>query len=270
MNSFYKLVSVAQKNKKTYLCVGLDPNLDLLPKPMTGQSEAVFDFLKNIVDATEEFACCFKPQIAYFAAYGLEETLSQIIEYIHTKYPHTPVILDAKRNDIGTTSEMYAMEIFNRYKADAVTVNPYMGQDSVEPFIRQKNKGIFVLCRTSNPGAGEFQNLEVDGKLLYKLVAQKILNTWNVHKNIGLVVGATAPKELQSLRNQFPEIWFLVPGVGAQNGDMNLTIQYGKSEQGGLIISSSRAILYAGEGPDYAEKAGHVAQTMQNEMKQSF
>ena len=184
MSSFYKLISASQKNKKTYLCVGLDPNLDLLPKPMTGQSEAVFDFLKNIVDATEEFVCCFKPQIAYFAAYGLEETLSQIIEYIHTEYPHTPVILDAKRNDIGTTSEMYAMEVFNRYKADAVTVNPYMGQDSVEPFIKRKNKGIFVLCRTSNPGAGEFQNLEVDGKLLYKLLAQKILNTWNVHKKV--------------------------------------------------------------------------------------
>ena len=270
MNSFYKLISENQKNKKTFLCVGLDPNLDLLPKPLTGQPEAVFDFLKNIVDATEEFTCCFKPQIAYFAAYGLEDTLFQTIEYIHTKHPYTPVILDAKRNDIGTTSEMYAMEAFNRYKADAVTVNPYMGQDSLEPFIKQKDKGIFVLCRTSNPGAGEFQNLTVNEKPLYKIVAQKVLNTWNVHKNIGLIVGATAPEELKNLREEFPEAWFLVPGVGAQSGDMSLAIQYGRSKNGGLIISSSRTILYAGKGPDYVEKARKVAQDMQKEMKCYF
>ena len=270
MNSFFKLISENQKNKKTFLCVGLDPNLDLLPKPMTGQPEAVFDFLKNIVDTTEEFACCFKPQIAYFAAYGLENTLMQIIKYIHEKYPQTPVILDAKRNDIGTTSKMYTLEIFNRYKADAVTVNPYMGKDSIEPFIKQKDKGVFVLCRTSNPGAGEFQNQVIEGKPLYSLVAQKALTNWNVHKNIGLVVGATAPEELKNLREECPEAWFLVPGVGAQRGDMNLAIQYGRSEKGGLIISSSRTILYAGKGPDYVEKARKVAQDMQKEMECFF
>ena len=270
MNSFFKFITENQKNKKTFLCVGLDPNLNLLPDPITGQPEAVFDFLKNIVDATEEFACCFKPQIAYFAAYGLENTLLQIIKYIHEKYPQTPVILDAKRNDIGTTSEMYAMEAFNRYKADAITVNPYMGQDSLAPFTKQKDKGVFVLCRTSNPGAGEFQNLQVDGKPLYQVIAQKVLNTWNAHKNIGLVIGATALEELKHLRDEFPEAWFLVPGVGAQSGNMNLAIQYGKSEKGGLIISSSRTILYAGKDSNYADKSGKAAQAMQKEMKCFF
>lgn len=270
MNTFFKLISENQKNKKTFLCVGLDPNLSLLPKPITGQPEAVFDFLKNIIDATEEFACCFKPQVAYFAAHGWEDTLLQIIKYIHEKYPQTPVILDAKRNDIGTTSEMYATEVFVRYKADAVTVNPYMGQDSLEPFVKQKDKGVFILCRTSNPGAGEFQNLKIDEKPLYKVVAQKVLNTWNINKNIGLVVGATAPEELKDLRNEFPEAWFLVPGVGTQGGDMNLAIQYGKSEKGGLIINSSRTILYAGKGSDYADKARKTAQAMQKEMKCYF
>ncbi len=270
MNSFFKLISENQKTKKTFLCVGLDPNLNFLPKPLTGQPEAVFDFLKNIIDATEEFSCCFKPQIAYFAAYGLEDTLLKVIEYVHTKYPQTPVILDAKRNDIGTTSEMYAMEVFSRYKADAVTVNPYMGQDSLEPFTKQKDKGVFVLCRTSNPGAGEFQSLKTNEKPLYKTVAQKVLNTWNVNNNIGLVVGATAPEELKSLREEFPEAWFLVPGVGAQSGDMNLAIQYGKSEKGGLIISSSRTILYAGKNSDYADKSRKTAQAMQEEMKCFF
>ena len=262
MNSFYKLISEGQKNKKTYLCVGLDPYLDLIPKSLT-----VFDFLKGVVDATEEFACCFKPQIACFAAYGLEDTLLQIINYIHKTYPKTPVILDSKRNDIGTTSEMYAKELFYRYRADAVTVNPYMGQDSLKAFIREKDKGIFVLCRTSNPGAGEFQDLKVEGNPLYSFVAQRVLKKWNQYNNIGLVVGATALEALQTLRNQFPEAWFLVPGVGVQGGDMSSVIQYGKSKKGGLIINSSRSILYAGRGTDCFKKARKAAQNIRDEMK---
>ena len=270
MNSFFKLLSKTQQQKKTYLCVGLDPHLDRLPKPLSGNPEAVFDFLKSIVDATEEFTCCFKPQIAYFSAYGLENTLIKTIEYIHKQYPETPVILDAKRADIKTTSEMYATELFGRYRADAVTVNPYMGQDSLEAFLKQKDKGVFVLCRTSNPGAGEFQNLKLNGKPLYSIVAKKALKEWNAYKNIGLVVGATAVEELQNLRKQLSEAWFLVPGVGAQGGNMNTVIQYGKSKEGGLIINSARAILHAGKGPDYAEKARKAAQAMQTKMKSSF
>ena len=262
MNSFYKLILAGQKRKKTYLCVGLDPYLDLIPKSMTA-----FDFLKGVIDATEEFVCCFKPQIACFAAYGLEDTLLKIIEYIHKTYPETPVILDAKRNDIGSTSEMYARELFNRYGADAVTVNPYMGQDSLKAFIEQKEKGVFVLCRTSNPGAGEFQNLKVEGKPLYSFVAHKVLRIWNQYNNIGLVVGATALEELKSLRNQFPKAWFLVPGVGVQGGDISSVIQYGKSEKGGLIINSSRSVLYAGRGAACFKEAGKAAENIRNEMK---
>ena len=270
MNAFFKLLLKAQQNKKTYLCVGLDPHLDHLPEPLTGKPEAVFGFLKNIVDATAAFACCFKPQIAYFSAHGLEDTLLEIISYIHNTYPHTPVILDAKRADIGTTSEMYSKELFCRYRADSVTVNPYMGRDSLEPFLTQKDKGIFVLCRTSNPKAGEFQNLKSDGQPLYNRVAEKALTEWNTNKNIGLVVGATALKELQNLRRRFPEAWFLIPGIGAQGGDLLKVIQYGKSNKGGLIINSARAILYAGKGFDYAEKAGEAARAMQTEMKPHF
>ena len=242
--------------------MGLDPYLDLLPKTLT-----VFDFLKGIIDATEKFACCFKIQIACFAAYGWEEILLQIIEYIHKTYPETPVILDAKRNDIGSTSEMYAKELFYRYKADAVTVNPYMGQDSLKAFIREKNKGIFVLCRTSNPGAREFQNLQVEGKPLYSFVARRVLEQWNQYSNMGLVVGATALEELRNLRNQFPKAWFLVPGVGAQGGDLSSVIQYGKSEQGGLIINSSRSILYVGKGTECFAQARNAAQAIRDEMK---
>ncbi len=177
MNFFYNGLSKTQRAKKTYLCVGLDPRPDLLPEPLRDRSDAVFEFLREIIDQTREFVCCFKPQIAYFAAYGLEETLLRIIEYIHRSCPETPVILDAKRNDIGATSEMYAMEIFDRYKADAVTLNPYMGWESAEAFVKHRDKGVFILCRTSNPGAGEFQDLRVGGVPFHRLVAQRVLET---------------------------------------------------------------------------------------------
>ena len=259
MNLFYKRLSETQRIKKTCLCVGLDPRLDLLPEPLTGRRDAVFEFLKGIVDRTREFSCCFKPQIAYFSAYGLEEVLLEIINYIHGKYPENPVILDAKRNDIGPTSEMYAMEVFNRYKADAVTVNPYMGQESVEAFAKYRDKGVFILCRTSNPGAGELQDLKMEETPLYSLVAEKALGSWNQNENIGLVVGGTGSGELKKLREDFPEAWFLVPGVGAQGADMDSVIKYGKSNGvGGLIVNSSRAILYAGKGADYGKKAGEI------------
>ena len=332
MNLFYKLLSEAQKNKKTFLCVGLDPRLEFLPKPFRdhlpgeilssvkedgppsttikndtlssagdgptskgsgfhastksfwafrrskgGQSDnslvgrLVFDFLKTIVDATEEFACCFKPQVACFSAYGMEWVLLELIDYIHNTYPQTPVILDAKRGDIGSSSEMYSMEVFDRYRADAVTVNPYMGGDCLEAFTRHRDKGVFILCRTSNPGAGEFQELKVEGAPLYVCVAQKAFGDWNQYNNIGLVVGATAPMELKNLRAQFPQAWFLVPGVGAQGASLAPVIKYGNSSgSGGLIINSSRAILYAGKKEDYAKKSRQVALAMQTEMAEAF
>ncbi len=273
MSDFFEKLLKEQNYKKTYLCVGLDPHLDRLPGRMKGDPEAVFPFLKEIIDNTQEFACCFKPQIAYFAAYGLEAQLKQTVDYIQDQYPSCQVILDAKRNDIGSTAEMYAFEAFKRYGADAVTVNPYMGGDTIEAFTQYKNKGVIVLCRTSNEGAKEFQNLTVgDGQPLYTFVAERALNAWNKNQNIALVVGATAIKELRKIRDRFPEAWFLVPGVGAQGGDLASVIEYGKRVDGGsgLIINSARGILYASSGDDFASKAREVAAEMHQEMAKSF
>ena len=273
MNAFFKALLEEQNYKKTYLCVGLDPHLDKLPQSMRGEKDHVFGFLKAIVDATQEYACCFKPQIAYFSAYGLETTLEQIITYIKEQYPKCPVILDAKRNDIGSTADMYAIEAYKRYGADAVTANPYMGGDTLSSFTQYKDKGVFVLCRTSNEGAKEFQNLTVgDGQPLYSFVAERAINHWTKYDNIGLVVGATAIKELRKIRDHFPEAWFLVPGVGAQGGDLEAVIEYGRrvDNQGGIIINSARGILYASEGDDFAEAAKAEAQKLQSIMAKSF
>lgn len=273
MGAFFDRLLKEQKYKKSYLCVGLDPNLEKLPKKWRGDKEAVFPFLKEIIDQTQEFTSCYKPQIAYFSAHGLEAELFQTLQYLRDHYPNTPVILDAKRNDIGSTAEVYASEAFNRYGADAVTVNPYMGGDTVEPFSSYKEKGVFVLCRTSNDGAKEFQNLTVgDGQPLYTFVAERALKNWNKHDNIGLVVGATAINELRKIRDHFPEAWFLVPGVGAQGGDLSAVIKYGRRVDGGsgLIINSARGILYASEGEDFAKAAKEVASSMQAEMAKTF
>lgn len=273
MSDFFKRLKMEQQSKKTYLCVGLDPHLDRLPGDMRGKSEAVLPFLKAIVDSTHEVTCCYKPQAAYFAAYGLESVLEEVIQYIKTQYPSCLVILDGKRNDIGSTAEMYAREAFERYGADSITVNPYMGGDTVEPFSQSRNKGVFVLCRTSNEGAKEFQNLSVgDGEPLYSFVAQRALKVWNKNQNIGLVVGATAINELRKIRDRFPEAWFLVPGVGAQGGDLSSVIEYGKAVNGdgGLIINSARGILYASDGEDFAAQAKQVATQMQKEMASHF
>lgn len=273
MNDFFEKLLKEQKLKKTYLCVGLDPHLDRMPKSMRGKREEVFNFLKEIVDHTHMFACCYKPQVAYFSAYGIEDTLAQIIEYIKQNYPSCSILLDAKRSDIGTTAEMYAMEAFERYQADAVTVNPYMGGDTITPFSKYKKKGVFVLCRTSNEGAKEFQNLTVgDGQPFYTFVAERALNSWNKNENLGLVLGATAIKELRKIRDRFPEAWFLVPGVGAQGGDLESVIEYGRrvDNQGGLIVNSARAILYASEEDDFPKKAQEVASSMHKLMEKGF
>lgn len=267
---FFKRLEEHQKQKKSFLCVGLDPHLDKLPEDMKGKKEAVLPFLKSIVDATHELSICYKPQIAYFAAYGLEKELSEIIDYIHEKY-QVPVILDAKRNDIGSTAEMYALEAFDRYKADAVTLSPYMGGDTIAPFTKDPSKGVFVLCRTSNDGASEFQNLNFSNKPFYQVVADRALNHWNQNKNIGLVVGATAVSELKTLRENFPHGYFLVPGVGAQGGDLEAVIQYGiRAEGGGLVINSARGILYASAKKDFAEKAKENAYDLQKVMAKAF
>jgi orotidine-5'-phosphate decarboxylase len=273
MGAFFKNLKEVQKSKKTFLCVGLDPNPSLYPGELKNKPEATLEFLKTIVDHTLDWACAYKPQIAYFSALGLEQELVEIIQYIKLKDSKIPVILDSKRNDIGSTAERYAQEAFIRYQAQAVTVNPYMGGDTIEPFSNYKDHGLFVLCRTSNEGAKEFQNLTVgDGEPLYRFVAHRALNSWNKNDNIGLVVGATAINELRKIRGAFPGAWFLVPGVGAQGGDLDAVIEYGKcvGETGGLIINSARGIIYAGDGEDYGSQAGLVAGELQKRMEPHF
>jgi orotidine-5'-phosphate decarboxylase len=210
---------------------------------------AVYEFNRRIVDATADLAAAYKPQIAFYSALGAEEQLAASIRYIRERAPAALVILDGKRSDIGNTAEAYAREAFERYGADAVTVNPYMGEDSVRPFLARPDRGAILLCRTSNPGAKDFQDLNVDGLPLYRRVAERAARHWNELGNLMLVVGATYPRDLADLRRAHPELTFLVPGIGAQRGDLEATLEAGLNAAGaGLLISSSRNIIYAGGG----------------------
>jgi orotidine-5'-phosphate decarboxylase len=236
----------------TSVCIGLDP----YPEKFPANVGSIFDFNKAIIDATADLVCCYKPQFAHFAAAAAEGQLKQTIEYIKKNYPDIPVILDSKRGDIGSTATMYAKEAFEHYQADAVTVNPYMGSDTVLPFTEYQNKGVIILCRTSNPSASEFQNRQIAGEPLYQHVARMAQTHWNEHGNISLVVGATAADEMAMIRETAPELPFLVPGIGAQGGDLAAAVSAGKgADSVNLIINSSRAILYASSGADFAEAA---------------
>lgn len=244
------------------LCVGLDPDVAKLPASLHGRATALLEFCIAIVDATADLVCAFKPQIAYFAAARAEDQLEALIAHIHDRHPGVPVILDAKRGDIGSTAELYAREVFERYRADAVTLSPFMGHDSAAPFIdyADGSKGVILLCRTSNPGGSDFQFLQVDGRKLYEHAAHLIATKWNVRGNCGLVVGATFPQELARVRAIVGDMPLLVPGIGAQGGDIEATVTAGRTATGaGLMINSSRAILYAGRGEDYASAAREAA-----------
>ncbi len=252
----------------TQVCVGLDPFLDRFPDSFEGDDLAIFHFNRDIVDATADLACCFKPQFAHYAAEEAEAQLKASIRYIKDVYPDVPVILDSKRGDIGSTAGMYAREAFEHYGADAVTVNPYMGSDTVIPFAEHADKGVILLCRTSNPSAAEFQNLEIDGEPLYIHVARRAQQHWNGNGNICLVVGATAPEEMARIREAAPDLPFLVPGIGAQGGDLEGTVRNGQTAPGeGLMINSSRGILYASQGADYAEAARKEAETLRDQIQ---
>jgi orotidine-5'-phosphate decarboxylase len=212
--------------------------------------------------------CAYKPQFAHYAAYEAEDQLERTIDYIHQNHPHVPVILDSKRGDVGNTAERYALEAFERYKADAVTVNPYLGGDSLEPFLRHADKGVIILCRTSNPGARDIQDLQVGGsRRLYHVIAELAAQKWNSRGNCMLVVGATYPRELAEIREIVGDMPFLVPGVGAQGGDVVQAVQNGRTRSGkGLVISSSRAILYASSGADFATAARSAAITLRDQI----
>jgi orotidine-5'-phosphate decarboxylase len=263
--TFAERLARAQDSSGSLLCVGLDPDAAKLPKDLSGASdhfpdaEPLYAFNRRIVDATADLAAAYKPQIAFYSALGAEDQLLATIRYIRERSPAALVILDAKRSDIGNTAEAYAREAFERYGADAVTVNPYMGEDSVRPFLARPDRGAILLCRTSNPGARDFQDLQIDGLPLYRRVAERAAAHWNQHRNLMLVVGATYPEEMADLRRAHPELSFLVPGIGAQRGDLDATLAAGLDAHGaGLLISSSRNIIYAGGGASNAIRAAAV------------
>lgn len=248
------------------LCIGIDPEPGRYPAPLANDPDRAFAFGKAIVDATAEYACAFKPQIAHFAAQGAEDALARLIAHIHAAHPGIPVILDAKRGDIGSTALNYAREAFDRFRADAVTANPYLGGDSLAPYLERADRGVVVLCRTSNPGAADLQDLPVTGadgrtRPLYQHVAEKAVRDWNVNGNLALVVGATWPEQLGEVRAIVGgAVPLLVPGIGAQGGDVEAVLKHGlDADRTGLIISSSRAILYASGDADFAEAAARVA-----------
>jgi len=258
--TFTASLAAAWARNDSLLCVGLDPDPAKFPAALKGRGDAILEFCKSIADATADLACAFKPQIAYFAAHRAEDQLEALIRHIHEKHPGIPVILDAKRGDIGATAEQYAREAFERYGADALTVNPYMGFDSVEPYFAWKERGVIILCRTSNPGGSDLQFLETGGRKLYQHVAELVATKWNAGGQCALVVGATFPAELAEVRRLVGDMPLLVPGIGAQGGDIEATVSAGRTASGtGLIVNSSRAILYAGKDENFAAAARRVA-----------
>ncbi len=263
MNFNEKLQKATAKNQ-SLVCVGLDPDLKHMPENI-----GIYDFNKAIIEATSDLVCAYKPNLAFYEAAG-DKGIADLKQTLKCIPPDIPVIGDAKRSDIGNTSKAYAVSLFDIFGFDAATVNPYLGFDAIEPFIQYRDKGIFILCRTSNAGAADFQSLRCifqdKTRPLYEVVAAKA-QEWNTHGNIGLVVGATFPEELKIIRQLHPEIPFLIPGIGAQGGDVELTIKYGVSPKGDkAIINSSRQIIYASKGKDFAEAARKAALTLRNEI----
>lgn len=267
--NFIDQLRFAERQNASLLCVGLDPEPAKFPQAWQGDAGRIFDFCAAMVDATADLAIAFKPQIAYFAAHRAEGQLERLVTHIRSVAPNVPVILDAKRGDIGSTAEQYAIEAFERYGADAVTLSPFMGFDSVAPYLKYHGKGAFLLCRTSNPGGDDLQAqrlADVPGTpLLYEHVAKLTQGPWNLNGQLGLVVGATYPEEIARVRRLAPTVPLLIPGVGAQGGDAAATVRAGWRQEGDatvapIAVNSSRAILYASAGADFAKAARRVAE----------
>jgi len=255
------------KQKNTLVCVGLDTDPLKIPEHLSDEKYPLFAFNKAIIDATHDLVCAYKPQIAFYSAYGAENQLEMTFQYLRATYPDIPTILDSKRGDIGNTAEMYAKESFERFHADAMTVNPYLGGDSMEPFLSKHDRGIIILCKTSNPGSGDIQALKVDGEEIYQKVAYLAQNRWNLNNNICLVVGGTYPKELAKVRKMAPDIPILVPGVGAQGAKVKDIIKAGLTDDHtGLIINSSRKIIYASSDSDFADAAREATLSLRDEI----
>ena len=257
------------ETKKSFLCVGLDTDIIKLPEHLKSNPEAVVEFNKNIIEATSKYAAAYKINIAFYESRGIKgwQDLEKTLEFIND---NTIVIADAKRGDIGNTSLQYAKTFFETYNFDAITVAPYMGYDSLSPFLEYEDKGIFSLCLTSNKGSKDFQYLKSGDHLLYQHVAQK-LKEWNIHKNIGLVAGATHPEELKDLRELAGDMPFLIPGVGAQGGDMEAVLNNALTKQkNGILINSSRGIIFASSGEDYAKVAAKNAKQLVEQMREKL
>jgi orotidine-5'-phosphate decarboxylase len=270
MSQFIEQLERAWDVNGSLVCVGLDPEIERFPPQVVDQASPIFQFNKAIIDATADLVCAYKPQFAHYAAYEAEDQLERTIDYIQSTYPGIPVILDSKRGDVGNTAERYAIEAFERYHADAVTVNPYLGGDSMEPFLKYEDKGVIILCRTSNPGAGDLQDLEAGGRRLFHIVADLAARRWNTRGNCALVVGATYPRELAEVREIVGNMPFLVPGVGAQGGDVAQAVQSGQTAAGaGLVISSSRSILYASSGEDFVSAAREATLKLRDQINAS-
>jgi orotidine-5'-phosphate decarboxylase len=266
--TFLDMLRAAERQNSSMLCVGLDPEPSKFPTHLRGDASKIYDFCAAIVDATADLVIAFKPQIAYFAAHRAEDQLERLVAHMRRAAPQVPVILDAKRGDIGSTAEQYAIEAFERYGADAVTLSPFMGFDSVQPYLKYHGKGAFLLCRTSNPGGDDFQPqrlLDVPGQpRLFEHIAALAQGPWNLNGQLGLVVGATYPAEIERVRSLAPTVPLLIPGVGAQGGDAVATVKAGWRAAGGettapIIVNSSRAVLYASSGADFAAVARQEA-----------
>ena len=273
--TFIGKLSAAWEKNHSLLCVGLDPDINRFPEYLRGKPDAIYTFCKGVVDATADLVCAFKPQIAYFHAARAEDQLEAICAYVREQYPDIPLILDAKRGDIGATAQQYAREAFERYNADAVTLSPYMGFDSVEPYLEYRDRGAIILARTSNPGGSDLQFLEVNvsGRTvpLYQHVARLVAEKWNVHGQCAMVVGATFPHEIAEVRAIVGDMPLLIPGIGAQGGNVEATVAAGKTADGrGMMINSSRAILYAGvgENENYAAISRRAAIRTRDEINQ--
>ena len=261
--TFIDQLRAAERQNRSLLCVGLDPEPTRFPARLKGDANKIYDFCARIVDATADLVIAFKPQIAYFAAHRAEGQLERLMEHIRRVAPQVPIILDAKRGDIGSTADQYAIEAFERYGADAVTLSPFMGFDSVAPYLKYPEKGAFLLCRTSNPGGADLQGqrlASVDGQpLLYEHVARLAQGPWNLNGQLGLVVGATYPAEIERVRALAPTVPLLIPGVGAQGGDAVATVRAGWRTDAPIVVNSSRAICYASDGDDFADAARREA-----------
>ena len=273
--NFTQQLAHAEALNDSLLCVGLDPDPARFPGSWQGDASRIFDFCATIVDATKDLVLAFKPQIAHFAAHRAEEQLERLMAHIHRAAPGVPVILDAKRGDIGSTAEQYAREAFERYQADAVTLSPFMGFDSIEPYLRYEGKGAILLCRTSNPGGADLQGQTLQsGDKLFEHIARLAGGAWNRGGQLGLVVGATFPAEIERVRELAPTLPLLIPGIGAQGGDAEATVRAGWRGAAGrtsapIIVSSSRAVLYASRGADFAEAARRAAMAARDELNRS-